>query len=157
MACIAPPPAEVAAIIQVGPAAAGYPLTYRAADPTSANYLVNDKGDWDFSCFRRPIRVRLSIGTPGFVFFHGGDKDGILFAEDPTGTKQAVKPGHHQFPGGLQHVTAQSLWFKYHNDWDCGAGDGQKRCAASAYGVSIGDGAGGFVHDSDPIIQNGGN
>ena len=134
MPCLAPPPPQVAAIIQVGPGPA-YPLTFRAADADSANYLMNPAGDWDFSCFKGPIKVRLTIGTPGVVFYYGGGKDSISFAYDSAQTKQPVQAGHHQFPGKMQHVTAQALWFRYANRWDCDAGDNQRRCARSAYGV----------------------
>jgi hypothetical protein len=155
MACIASPPPEVAAIIQVGPGPT-YPLTVRAADSTSANYLVNNKGDWDFSCFKGPIRVRLAINTSGVVFYYGGGKDTLSFSDDEHGTKQPVGPGHHQFPGGPQHVTAQSMWFTYHNDQDGGQGDHQDRYPRSAYGLFFGDAAGNFLTQADPIIQNGG-
>ncbi len=155
MPCVAPPPPQVAAIIEVGPGQ-NDPTTFRAADPTSANYLENAKGDWDFSCFKGPIRVQLTIATPGYVFYTGGGKDSISFAENPGDTKLPPPPKHHQFRGGLKHVTAQSVWFVYHNDWDCGAGDGARRCASSAYGVYVGDAHGGFVRHVDPIIRNGG-
>jgi hypothetical protein len=146
----------VAANITVG-AAPTFPLTFQAADSASANYLIDDKGDWGFSCFKGPVKVRLTISTPGAVFYYGGGRDSISFADDAAQTKQPVQSGHHQFPGNVQHVTAQSIWFKYANVWDCGAGDNQRRCAKSAYGIYIGDGAGGFVAHADPIIQNGGN
>lgn len=155
MPCVAPPPPQVAAIIQVGPAPA-YPLTFRAADAASANYLMDAAGDWDFSCFQGPIKVRLTISTPGVVFYYGGGKDSISFAYDAAQTKQPVQAGHRQFPGNMQHVTAQAVWFKYANAWDCGAGNNQRQCAKSAYGVYLGDAAGGFVAQADPIIQNGG-
>jgi hypothetical protein len=145
----------VAAIIRVGPAP-DYPLTFQAADPASANYLMNAGGDWDFSCFKQPIRVQLSIATPGVVFYVGHGKDTISFADDPTQPRAPPRPGHHQFPGGVHHVTAQSTWFRYRNDWDCGAGDGKPRCLKSAYGVYLGDAGGGFLGEPDPIIQNGG-
>ena len=154
MVCVAPPPPQVAAIIQVGPAP-NYPLTFQAADPASANYLLNAGGDWDFSCFKQPIKVALSIVTSGVVFYVGGGMDSISFA-DTAGAAKGPPPAH-QFPGGIKHVTAKSIWFNYHNDWDCGKGDGVKRCPVSSYGVYLGNGAGAFLHASDPVVQNGGN
>jgi hypothetical protein len=156
MPCVSPPPPQVAAVIEVGPAPS-YPLAFTAADPTSANYLTDAQGDWDFSCFKGPIKVRLTIATPGKVFYYGGGRDSVSFAYDPaTQAKQPIGRGHRQFPGNLQHVTAQSIWFSYANAWDCGAGDNQRRCAKSAYGIYVGDSHGGFTVHADPIIQNGG-
>jgi hypothetical protein len=155
MPCVAPPPPQVAAIIEVG-SGPNDPVTFRAADPASANYLANANGDWDFSCFKGPIRVQLTIHTSGFAFYTGGGRDAISFAERPDLAKQPPPPKHHQFPDGVRHVTAQTISFRYSNHWDCGAGDGQRRCPDSAYGVYVGDAGGRFVRHADPIIHNGG-
>ena len=150
----AAPSAEVAATIQVGPAP-DYPVRFHAADPKSASYLVNDNGDWDFSSLKGPVAVRLTIATPDIVFYRGGDKAALSFADDPAQPKQPVAPGHHQFPGAA-HVSGQSLSFTYRNAWDGGVGDGAKRRQTSAYGLYFGDGAGAFLLHHDPVIQNGG-
>jgi hypothetical protein len=148
-------PAEVAAIIEVGPGP-DHATRFRAADSASANYLANDNGDWDFSSLKGPVRVELTIATPGVVFHRGASDAALSFADDPAHPKRAVDGGHHQFPGDVQHVSGQSLWFVYRNAWDGGAGDGAKRCENSAYGVYFGDGEGALLHHHDPIIRNGG-
>ena len=147
-------PVEVAAIIEVGPGPA-HATRFRAADSASAQYLANDNGEWDFSSLKGPVRVRLTIATPGVVFYRGGDKAALSFADDPAQPKAAIAGGHHQFPGDLQHVSGQSMWFMYRNAWDGGVGDGARRCEKSAYGVYFGDDAGAFLHHHDPVIQNG--
>lgn len=151
-----PAPAEVAATIQLGPAP-GYPVRFRAADPASANYLVNENGDWDFSSLKGPVMVRLTIATPGVVFHRGGGEAALSFADDPAQPKQRVAPGHHQFPDDVQHADGRSLSFTYRNAWDDGVGDGAKRRQTSAYGLYFGDGAGALLLYHDPVIQNGGN
>jgi len=155
MASVATPPTEVAATIQVGPAP-GYPVTFRAADPTSAKYLANDAGDWNFSSLRGPIRVRLTIDTPGVLFHGGAGEAAISFADDPAQPKLPVARGHHQFPDHVQPVGGQGLSFTYRNAWDNGVGDGARRRETSAYGLYFGDDAGALLHHHDPIIQNGG-
>jgi len=156
MACIAPPPPQVAAIVRVG-SAPDYPLTFQAADPASANYLKDAGGDWNFSCFKGAVKVGLTLATPGIVFYVGGGKDSLSFVYDSTQPKQPLKlGGNAQFPGGVKHVTAQSIWFNYRNAWDCGQGNNHPACLTSAYGVYLGDSSGGFLHADDPIIQNGG-
>jgi len=155
MARAAHPPVEVAAIIEVGPGP-GHATTFRAADGASANYLANANGDWDFSSLEGPVKVRLTLATPGVVFHRGAGEAAISFADDPAEPKEAVASGHHQFPGDVQHVSGQHLWFMYRNGWDGGVGDGAKRCEKSAYGVYFGDEAGTLLHHHDPIIQNGG-
>lgn len=162
MPCIAPPPPQIAATIQVGPAP-DYALAFTPADAASANYIAGN-GDLDFSCFAGSIRVQFTITTPGVVFYKLYGKDAISFAEDASqpAAKQAVQPGHHQFPGGVQHVGPQTIAFTYHNDWDGGAGDHRRRYARSAYGIYLGSAAGqgkigGFLHHCDPIVSNGGN
>jgi hypothetical protein len=148
-------PHEVAAIIDVGPAP-DHRTTFRAADSASANYLVNDNGDWDFSGLKGPVRVRLTIATPGVVFHRGASKTALSFADDPAHPKQAVAEGHHQFPGDVHHVSGQNISFLYRNASDGGLGDGARRCETSAYGIYFGDDAGALLHHHDPIIQNGG-
>jgi hypothetical protein len=148
-------PVEVAAIIDVGPGPE-HATRFRAADAESAKYLANDNGDWDFSALNGPVKVRLTIATPGVVFYRGDGMNGLSFADDPARPKAAVSRGHHQFPGDVQHVSGQSMWFNYRNAWDGGVGDGAKRCEKSAYGVYLGDGEGALLHHHDPIIQNGG-
>jgi hypothetical protein len=145
----------VAAIVSVG-AAPNYPLTFRAADPASANYLKDAAGDWDFGCFKGAVKVSLTITTPGVVFYVSGSEDSLSFAFDSAQQKQPVTPANSQFPGGVKHVTAQSIWFNYRNAWDCGHGDNRPTCRTSAYGVYLGNSTGGFLHTADPIIQNGG-
>jgi hypothetical protein len=157
MPCIAPPPPQIEATISVG-AAPNFPLTF-APNPSdgSANY-IDPQGNLDFSCFKTAISVQFTIGTPGVRFYKGYGKDAISFLDDAdhVGTKQPPAPGHHQFHKGIVHSSLQTITFEYHNDWDCGAGDGVARCRRSAYGVYLGN-AGGFLHHSDPIINNGGN
>lgn len=148
-------PVEVAAIIDVGPGP-DHATRFRAADAASAQYLANDNGDWDFSSLTGPVKVRLTIATPGVVFYRGADKNALSFADDPAQPKAAVAHGHHQFPGDLQHLSGQSMWFMYRNAWDSGVGDGAKRCEKSAYGVYFGDADGALLHHHDPIIHNGG-
>ena len=148
-------PVEVGAIIEVGPGPE-HSTKFRAADSISANYLANDNGDWDFSAFKGPVKVRLTIATPGVVFYRGASKNALSFADDPAQPKDAVASGHHQFPEDVQHVSGQSMWFMYRNAWDGGAGDGAKRCEKSAYGVYFSDDEGTFLHHHDPVIQNGG-
>jgi hypothetical protein len=156
MAGVATPSrAEVAATIEVGPAP-GYPVAFHAVDPTSANYLVNGNGDWDFSSLKGPVMVRLTIATPGVVFYRGGGESALSFADDPARAKQRVAPGHHQFPADVQHVGGQSLSFTYRNAWDDGVGDGVKRRETSAYGLYFGDAAGALLLHHDPVISNGG-
>lgn len=154
MVCIAPPPPQVAAVVQVGPKP-DYPMTFQAADPASANYLKDSAGDWDFSCFKQSIKVVLTITTTGIVFYTGNGMDSVSYAETPGASKQS--PPAHQFPVGIKHVTAQSIWFKYHNDSNCGVNGGPDKCMTGAYGLIFGDTAGNFLHADDPIIQNGGN
>lgn len=151
----APPSVEVAATIEVGPAP-GYPVTFHAADPTSANYLVNANGDWDFSALEGPVNVRLTIATPDVVFYRGGGEAALSFADDPAHAKRPVPRGHHQFPAHVQHLNGQGIAFTYRNVCDGGLGDGARRHATSAYGLYLGDAAGAFLHHHDPIIQNGG-
>jgi hypothetical protein len=146
---------EVAAIIEIGPGPE-HSTRFRAADPVSATYLANEDGDWDFSALKGPVKVKLTIATPGVVFYRGAGKNGLSFADDPAQPKHAVANGHHQFPGDVQHVHGQSMWFMYRNAWDGGVGDGAKRCEKSAYGVYFGDGDGALLHHHDPVIQNGG-
>lgn len=155
MADAAHSPVEVAATIDVGPGPE-HATMFRAADSASAKYLANGQGDWDFSSVKGPVKVRLTIATPGVVFYRGAGKNALSFADDPAQPKAAVAPGHHQFPGDLRHVSGQSLWFIYRNAKDGGVGDGAERCETSAYGVYFGDGAGALLHHHDPIIQNGG-
>ena len=150
-----PPPVEVVATIEVGPGP-DHSTRFRAADSTSANYLVNDNGDWDFSSVKGPVKVQLTIATPGVAFYRDAGKNALSFADDPAQPKQTVADGHHQFPDDVQHVNGQQMWFMYRNAWDRGVGDGAKRCEKSAYGIYFGDGAGDFMHHHDPIIQNGG-
>jgi hypothetical protein len=147
-------PQEVAAIIEVGPAPE-HRTTFRAADAASASHLVNENGDWDFSGLKGPVKVRLTIATPGVVF-HRGQGAALSFADDPAQAKTAVDRGHHQFPDHVWHADGQSLSFMYRNAHDGGVGDGIPRCRKSAYGVYFGDDDGAFLHHHDPIIQNGG-
>jgi hypothetical protein len=155
MARTATAPPEVAAIIEVGPGPE-HRTTFRPADNASASYLTSEDGDWDFRSVKGPVRVRLTIATPGVVFHRADGEAALSFADDPAEPKQVVARGHHQFPGHVQHDGGQSISFLYRNAWDGGAGDGVKRCEQSAYGVYFGDGAGALLHHHDPIIQNGG-
>lgn len=155
MPSTAPTSTEVAAVIEVGPGP-DHATTFRAADSESAKYLANANGDWDFSSLKGPVRVQLTIVTPGVAFHRGASEAALSFADDPAQPKRAVEGGHHQFPGDVQHVSGQSLWFMYRNAWDNGVGDGAKRSENSAYGVYFGDAAGAFMHHHDPIIRNGG-
>jgi hypothetical protein len=110
----------------------------------------------DFSCFAHPILVVLKVGTPG-VYFHGKGNETLSFADNfADARKQMVLPRkHHQFPGGVQNVGRQEIWFVYRNDWDCGVGDGADRCPTSAYGFYL-ENRQGVVFHVDPVIQNGG-
>ncbi len=148
-------PVEVAAIIEVGPGP-GHPTRFRAADSGSAKYLTNDNGDWDFSALDGPVKVRLSIATPSVHFYRGDGKDALSFAHDASQPKQPVARGHHHFPGDVQRVSSQSIWFTYRNARAGGPGAGAERSDKSAYGVYFGDDAGAFLHHHDPVIQNGG-
>jgi hypothetical protein len=67
----------------------------------------------------------------------------------------ALKPRNHQFPGGVQHVGRQAIWFVYANETDCGVAGGQALCQRSAYKLNVVD-ARSKVHPADPIIKNGG-
>jgi hypothetical protein len=154
MACIAPPPPQVSAIIQVG-AGPTYPLTYLPADAASANY-IDSSGDLDFSCFNTPITVQFTIQTAGVFFYQGYGKDSLSFADHAGQPKQPLAPGHHQFPGWLHHSGTQVLKFTYKNDSNCGVVHGPNSCVQSSYGVYLGNSSG-FLTRSDPIINNGGN
>jgi len=157
MPCTAPPPPQVAAIIQVD-VAANYKLTF-TADPTSpgsANYLQSAAGDWDFSCFPGAVKVRLTIQTNGIAFYKSLTKDSLSFASNSTQPKQPLHHGNPEFPGNVQHSGAQSIWFNYKNAKDCGIPNHPLTCLKSAYGIYLWNLSGGYLAEKDPIIQNGG-
>lgn len=150
MACIAHPPAEVAAVIAAAPTSTKRPLEVRATG-RSARYIAGN-GDMDFTCFHHPIRVRLRIRS-SHVYFSW--RHPMSFAYDQRKEKQPVTPRVRQFPGGIHHSGRRTIWFTYDNGWDCGVGDNVKRCPVSKYGLYLVD-IDGRVRHFDPIIGNGG-
>jgi hypothetical protein len=154
MPCTAPPPIVVEATFTVNTASPLHPKHFHARG-LSANY-IDRAGNFDFTCFKHPIVVVLTIGTPG-IYFYGQGNDSLSFADDAANKREQARLARkdHQFPGGVQHVGRKTIWFVYRNDWDCGAGDGARRCPVSAYGFYVVNDHG-VVSHVDPIIQNGG-
>jgi hypothetical protein len=156
MPCIAPPPPQIEASIQVVTGSALQAIFIPNPDDGSANY-INSSGDLDFSCFKKHIRVTLMITTPGVVFFRDRDREGLSFSDDERGSDhKPVGRYHHQFPGGVHGAGTSTITFVYKNDWDGGRGDGVPRFPRSKYGFYLGN-ASRYLGEIDPIVQNGGN
>jgi hypothetical protein len=154
MPCIAPPPLVVEATFTVNTASPLHPKHFHARG-RSAHY-IDRAGGLDFSCFAHPILVVLTLRTPGLYFPTDGSAS-LSFADDAAhrDEQEMLPPKDHQFPGGVQHFGRKTIWFVYHNDWDCGIGDTVRRCPVSAYGLYLVNRRG-VIYHVDPIIQNGG-
>jgi hypothetical protein len=156
MPCTAPPPSQIEASIQVETGSA-LKATF-SPDPYdgSANY-IDASGNLDFHCFKKPIRVTLTITTSGIVFFRDHGREGLSFSDDETGSgHHPVGPADHQFRGSVHGAGTSTITFVYKNDWDGGHGDGVPRFLRSKYGFYLGN-ASGYLGEIDPIVSNGGN